>query len=56
MQILHHLSRIEITKVAVDQIGMVIGPGGKMVNSIRDATGAEISIEDDGTIIISGTW
>ena len=46
--------RIEITKVQVDQIGMVIGPGGKMVNSIRDATGAEITIEDDGKIIITG--
>ncbi len=46
--------RIEITKVLPEQIGMVIGPGGKMVNSIRDATGAEITIEDDGKIIISG--
>lgn len=46
--------RIEIAKVAVDQIGMVIGPGGKMVNSIRDATGADINIEDDGTVIITG--
>ena len=37
-----------------DQIGMVIGPGGKTVNAIRDETGAEIEIEDDGTVYITG--
>lgn len=35
-----------------DQIGMVIGPGGKTINEIRAATGTEIDIEDDGTIYI----
>jgi polyribonucleotide nucleotidyltransferase len=33
---------------------MVIGPGGKMVKSIREKTGAEIDIEEDGTIFITG--
>lgn len=37
-----------------DQIGMVIGSGGKTINEIRDKTGAEIEIEDDGTVFITG--
>ncbi len=37
-----------------DQIGLVIGPGGKTINSIREDTGAEIEIEDDGTVYITG--
>jgi polyribonucleotide nucleotidyltransferase len=39
----------------VDKIGEVIGPKGKMINSIQDDTGAEITIEDDGTIYIGAT-
>lgn len=46
--------RIAITKVNPDQIGMVIGPGGKTINSIRDLTGTEITIEEDGKVLISG--
>jgi polyribonucleotide nucleotidyltransferase len=46
--------RIEIVKIAVDQIGMVIGPGGKNVNGLRESTGTEITIEDDGKVLISG--
>ncbi|MGH3172492.1 MAG: polyribonucleotide nucleotidyltransferase, partial [Streptosporangiaceae bacterium] len=41
--------RIITIKVPVDKIGEVIGPKGKMINSIQDDTGAEITIEDDGT-------
>ncbi len=37
-----------------EQIGMIIGPGGKTVNKIREDTGVEIDIEDDGTIYITG--
>ncbi|MBL4644561.1 MAG: S1 RNA-binding domain-containing protein, partial [Candidatus Pacebacteria bacterium] len=38
-----------------DQIGLVIGPGGKMIKSIKEETGAtEISIEDDGSVFITG--
>ncbi|GAB3204810.1 polyribonucleotide nucleotidyltransferase [Marinactinospora thermotolerans] len=44
--------RILTVKVPVDKIGEVIGPKGKMINSIQDETGAEITIEDDGTIYI----
>ena len=39
-------------KVPVDKIGEVIGPKGKMINQIQDDTGADISIEDDGTVYI----
>ncbi|HQD23333.1 MAG TPA: polyribonucleotide nucleotidyltransferase, partial [Arachnia sp.] len=44
--------RIITVKVPVDKIGEVIGPKGKMINQIQDDTGANISIEDDGTIYI----
>ena len=36
-----------------DRIGEVIGPKGKMINQIQEETGAEIAIEDDGTVFIS---
>jgi polyribonucleotide nucleotidyltransferase len=36
----------------VDKIGEVIGPKGKMINQIQEDTGADITIEDDGTIYI----
>ena len=42
-------------KVPVDKIGEVIGPKGKMINQIQDDTGADISIEDDGTVYIGAT-
>ncbi|MBK8469115.1 MAG: polyribonucleotide nucleotidyltransferase [Candidatus Phosphoribacter sp.] len=44
--------RIITVKVPVDKIGEVIGPKGKMINQIQDDTGADISIEDDGTVYI----
>jgi polyribonucleotide nucleotidyltransferase len=47
--------RIITVHVPVDKIGEVIGPKGKMINSIQDDTGAEITIEDDGTIYIGAT-
>jgi len=47
--------RIITIKVPVDKIGEVIGPKGKMINSIQEETGAEITIEDDGTIYIGAT-
>lgn len=41
--------------VKKDQIGLVIGPGGKTINGIREKTGAtDITIEEDGTIFITG--
>ena len=47
--------RIISVKIPVDQIGAVIGPKGKMINQIQDDTGADITIEDDGTIYIGAT-
>jgi len=44
--------RIITIRIPVDKIGEVIGPKGKMINQIQDDTGANISIEDDGTIYI----
>jgi polyribonucleotide nucleotidyltransferase len=44
--------RVITVKVPVDKIGEVIGPKGKMINSIQDETGADITIDDDGTIYI----
>jgi polyribonucleotide nucleotidyltransferase len=46
--------KILTIKIKKDQIGMVIGPGGKNVNAIREETGAEISIEEDGTVFVTG--
>ena len=42
-------------KIPVDKIGEVIGPKGKMINQIQEDTGADISIEDDGTVLIGAT-
>ncbi|MBU6352720.1 MAG: polyribonucleotide nucleotidyltransferase [Actinomycetales bacterium] len=47
--------RIMTIKIPVDQIGAVIGPKGKVINQIQDETGAELTIEDDGTIYIGAT-
>ncbi|MBB3665084.1 MULTISPECIES: polyribonucleotide nucleotidyltransferase [Prauserella salsuginis group] len=44
--------RVTTVKVPVDKIGEVIGPKGKMINTITEETGADISIEDDGTIYV----
>lgn len=47
--------RVIAVKIPVDKIGEVIGPKGKMINQIQEDTGAEISIEDDGTVYIGAT-
>lgn len=44
--------RIITIRIPIDKIGEVIGPKGKMIKQIQDDTGANISIEDDGTIYI----
>ena len=47
--------KILSTKVKVDQIGLVIGPGGKTINGIRERTKADdITIEEDGTVFVTG--
>ncbi|PKY64451.1 polyribonucleotide nucleotidyltransferase [Schaalia odontolytica] len=47
--------RIITVKVPVDKIGEVIGPKGKMINQIQDETGADVTIEDDGTVYIASS-
>src|SRR5690606_20157579 len=47
--------RITTIKVPVDKIGEVIGPKGKMINAITEETGADVAIEDDGTVFVSGS-
>ena len=44
--------RIITMHIPVDKIGEVIGPKGKVINQIQDDTGANISIEEDGTIYV----
>jgi len=45
--------RIETVKINIEKIGMVIGPGGKMIRSIQDKTGTKIDIGEDGTVFIA---
>ena len=47
-----HAPRIITVQVPVDKIGEVIGPKGKMINQIQEDTGADLTIEDDGTVYI----
>ena len=47
--------RIITIRIPVDKIGEVIGPKGKIINQIQDDTGAQLTIEDDGTIYIGAT-
>jgi polyribonucleotide nucleotidyltransferase len=47
--------RVTAIKIPIDKIGEVIGPKGKMINSITEQTGASISIEDDGTVFVGAT-
>ncbi len=44
--------RIETTKIPADRIGELIGPGGKNIKAIQAESGADINIEDDGTVHI----
>jgi polyribonucleotide nucleotidyltransferase len=44
--------RIITIKIPTDKIGEVIGPKGKVINQIQEDTGAQITINDDGTIFI----
>ncbi len=49
-----HAPKILVIKINPDQIGGVIGSGGKTIKGIKEKTGAEIDIEDDGTVYITG--
>ncbi|HUT10635.1 MAG TPA: polyribonucleotide nucleotidyltransferase, partial [Thermoguttaceae bacterium] len=45
--------RLLRTHIDPEKIGMLIGPGGKMIRSIQEATGASIEVDDDGTVTIA---
>ena len=47
--------KITTVKVPASKIGELIGPKGKTINGITEETGADISIEDDGTVFVSAT-
>ncbi|MBT3432830.1 MAG: polyribonucleotide nucleotidyltransferase, partial [Nitrospinaceae bacterium] len=47
--------RILSIQIAKDRVRDVIGPGGKVIRSIVEETGAQIDIEDDGTVFVSST-
>ncbi len=47
--------RLLTLKIDPDQIGMVIGPGGKNIKGITEQTGTKIDIADDGTVTIAGS-
>lgn len=48
-----HAPRIFTMQIANEDIGSVIGPGGKQIRAIVDASGAEINIEDSGLVTIT---
>jgi len=50
-----HAPRVETLHIKPEEIGLLIGTGGKTINSIIVKTGAGIDIEDDGTVMVSGT-
>jgi polyribonucleotide nucleotidyltransferase len=47
--------RISVMHIPQDKIGMVIGPGGKMIREICETTGTKIDIEDDGTVKVASS-
>ncbi|MBU4078603.1 polyribonucleotide nucleotidyltransferase [Patescibacteria group bacterium] len=47
--------KIKVVKVPVEKIGEVIGPWGRVIKKIIAETGAEVEVEDDGSVNISGT-
>jgi polyribonucleotide nucleotidyltransferase len=46
--------KIILIKIKTDQIGLVIGGGGKTIKEIKEKSGAEITIEDDGSVYLTG--
>ena len=50
-----HAPRVGMLHIKPEEIGMLIGPGGKNINGIIAKTGAQIDVKDDGTVMISST-
>lgn len=47
--------KVQVVKIPTEKIGEVIGPGGRMIRQIIASTGATVDVEDDGSVMISGT-
>lgn len=47
--------KVEVVKIPTEKIGEVIGPGGRTIRAIIASTGANVDVEDDGSVMISGT-
>jgi polyribonucleotide nucleotidyltransferase len=54
-EISEYAPKISVTHIKPEEIGLLIGSGGKTINGIIAKTGAQIDIEDDGTVMISAT-
>jgi polyribonucleotide nucleotidyltransferase len=48
-----HAPRITVVKIDPDKIGKLIGPGGKTIRGIQERTGAQVDVEEDGTVFIA---
>lgn len=53
IQLSQYAPKIRTTQIKPEQIGMLIGSGGKTINGIIAKTGAQIDIEDDGMVMVS---
>src|SRR5260370_13616596 len=53
VKISQHAPRLLQIRINPEKIGLLIGPGGKTIKGIQEATGAKIDIDDDGTVSIS---
>lgn len=54
-QLSKYAPKVQVVKIPVEKIGEVIGPGGKVIRNIIASTGASVDVNDDGSIMISGT-
>lgn len=54
-EVSEHAPKIEMIQIPVEKIGEVIGPGGRVIKQIIADTGAEVDVEDDGAVTVSGT-
>ena len=50
-----HAPKIKVVKIPVEKIGELIGPGGKTIRKIIAETGAQVEVEDDGSVSVTGT-
>jgi len=50
-----HAPKIKVIKIDQEKIGEIIGPGGRIIKKIIADTGAQVDVEDDGAVSISGS-